>query len=194
MKRIISLVFVVVLFMMSFVNVWADDTRVELQHNYYDEAFAALNNNNKNATDAFVIPEFYYGSQNYVYGDYGSIKVGSYNAGLYGDERRYDATLDKYIDMEDAAPMYTLYSGIPYIPDHNYQGFDETITNDELFIYDTKGVPTRYIKVSDHACYGWTTWITEDGLDIYEGELGVDLITQTCIKGGVSFGLWVKAA
>lgn len=138
-----------------------------------------------------TVPEFYYGTEDLIYGDFGSIKVGSYNVGLYGDERRYNTTLDKYIDLDEAAPVYTLYQGTRYIPDHNYQGFTEIFDNDELYIYDTKGFPTKYRKVSTHECYSLNyDWMTTDGICMWDDDLGVDLITQTCIPNGVAFVLW----
>lgn len=138
------------------------------------------------------LPEFYYETEDLIYGDFGSIVVGNYNAGLYGDLRRYDMSLDKYIDMEDAAPVYTLYSGLPYIPDHNFQGFDAILDEDTLTLHDTKGFPTEYIKHSVHYCYDLSDWITSDGVDVYVDTLGADLITQTCVPGGLAFVYWTK--
>lgn len=143
-----------------------------------------------NMIDNFEKPEVHFESENLIYGDYGSIVVGSYNAGLYGDLRRYDMSLDKYIDLENAAPVYTLYNGIPYIPDHNYQGFDETNTNDTLYIYKNDGTYTKYTKLETKYDRNRDWYCDGDGFDVYTQYHEADLITQTCAEVGLIFHFW----
>ena len=128
------------------------------------------------------------------FGDCGSLKVGSYEGALFGDERYYDATLDWAIDEEDCAPVYRLPSDVLYIPDHNYQGFDECRFNERLFWCDLNGRVTIYRKIAERYCDD-DDWICTDGTDYWEENPdGADLVTQTCMddEGIVCFVSWQR--
>ena len=120
-----------------------------------------------------------------------SISVGTYTAALYGDGRIYDTKFDSYIDAENAAPYYSLPSGAVYIPDHNFQGFSETLSQDSLTIFYPDGSTRTYSKASSHRCAGDSEeWISYDGVDIwYNSKVG--LVTQTCVDNDdVMFVFW----
>ena len=124
-------------------------------------------------------------------GDYGQIAVGSYHCALYGDEREYDLSLDEYIDAEKAAPVYRLPSGVLYIADHNYQGFDAILTADELKIKTLDGKVKSYERVHYRECFT-KDWFCTDGFDMFLTYPEGDLVTQTCIDNdnGVAFVIW----
>jgi hypothetical protein len=124
-----------------------------------------------------------------VLGDYGAVYVDGLITPLYGDERQYDTSNDRYIDAENAAPVYRLPSGALYIPDHDYQGFDATLTADELKIKTVDGTVKIYKRVDYKECFTWD-WKCTDGFSIWSTYPGGDLVTQTCIPNGVAFVIW----
>lgn len=124
-------------------------------------------------------------------GIWGKVKVGSYKATLYGNLREYDTTLDDYIDAEDAAPIYSLPSGAMYIPDHNYQGFDQSVSEDTLYLTFPDGTVKELHKVDSHvAASKNSNWYSKDGFDLWY-DSRVTLVTQTCLNDDeIYFAFW----
>ena len=131
--------------------------------------------------------------ENVEMGEYGVIYVDGLLTRLYGCESNYDldASYDHYIDMENAAPVYRLPSGVMYIPDHNFQGFDKTLTASELKIKKVDETVTTYERVIRRDCYITNDWVCEDGFDIYFTYPEGELVTQTCVDDYmVAFVVW----
>ena len=123
-------------------------------------------------------------------GNAGAIKVGGYQAALNYCDLNISGNCNSVFDAGGVAGITTNFAGIPYIMDHDGQGFLATLNNNSLTIRWADGREETLYKVSTHIqSYRTGEWYSDDGYDNLYGTDG-RLVTQVCLNGGIAWVYW----